>query len=75
MNYNTELMQNPNKAFEIGFKLSPELKNNVDDFMFMYATKSNKYLKINSNATVFDSYGELVFKNRNTRKYLYVYYS
>ena len=55
MNYNKELMENPNKAFEIGFKLSPELKNNVSYYMFMGATdkelqfkhiNTRKYLKI-----------------------------
>mgnify|MGYP003143074588 FL=1 len=55
MNYNKELMQNPNKAFEIGFKLSPELKNNVSYYMFMGATdkelqfkhiNTRQYLKI-----------------------------
>ena len=54
-NINNELMQNPNKAFEIGFKLSNELKNNVRYYMFMGATTSElqfkhintrKYLKI-----------------------------
>ena len=48
-------MQNPNKAFEIGFKLSPELKNNVSYYMFMGATdkelqfkhiNTRQYLKI-----------------------------
>ena len=55
MNYNTELMQNPDKAFEIGFKLSSELKNNVSYYMFMGATdkelqfkhiNTRQYLKI-----------------------------
>jgi hypothetical protein len=55
MTINHELMQNPNKAFEIGFKLSNELKNNVRYYMFMGATASElqikhintrKYLKI-----------------------------
>jgi len=55
MNYNKELMENPNKAFEIGFKLSPELKNNVSYYMFMGATdkelqfkhiNTRQYLKI-----------------------------
>ena len=55
MNYNKELMENPNKAFEIGFKLSPELKNNVSYYMFMGATdkelqfkhiNARQYLKI-----------------------------
>ena len=55
MNYNTELMENPDKAFEIGFKLSSELKNNVSYYMFMGATdkelqfkhiNTRQYLKI-----------------------------
>ena len=45
MNYNKELMQNPNKAFEIGFKLSPELKNNVSYYMFMGATNKELQFK------------------------------
>tara|TARA_R100001015_G_scaffold16134_1_gene8060 strand:+ start:57 stop:233 length:177 start_codon:yes stop_codon:yes gene_type:complete len=55
MNYNAELMENPDKAFEIGFKLLPELKNNVSYYMFMGATdkelqfkhiNTRQYLKI-----------------------------
>jgi len=55
MNYNKELIENPNKAFEIGFKLSSELKNNVSYYMFMGATdkelqfkhiNTRQYLKI-----------------------------
>ena len=33
---NSELMSNPVKAYEIGFKLSTELKNNVDDYRFIW---------------------------------------
>ena len=45
MNINSELMQNPNKAFELGFKLSTELKNNVDDYRFIWATTSELQFK------------------------------
>ena len=45
MNYNKELMRNPNKAFEIGFKLSPELKNNFSYYMFMGATDKELQFK------------------------------
>ena len=30
-NVNSELMQNPNKAWELGLNLSNQLKNNIDD--------------------------------------------
>ena len=45
LNVNSELMQNPNKAFELGFKLSTELKNNVDDYRFIWATASELQFK------------------------------
>ena len=45
MNVNSELMQNPDKAFELGFKLSAELKNNVDNYMFIWATTSELQFK------------------------------
>ena len=45
LNVNSELMQNPNKAFEIGFKLSTELKNNVDNYRFIWATPSELQFK------------------------------
>ena len=44
-NVNSELMQNPDKAFELGFKLSTELKNNVDDYRFIWATASELQFK------------------------------
>ena len=67
-NVNLHFMRNPTTAWELGLSLSTELKNNVDDFMFMYATKPDKYLKINSNATIFDSYGESQLKLFLTKK-------
>ena len=45
MNINSELMQNPNKAFELGFKLSTELKNNVDNYRFIWATANELQFK------------------------------
>ena len=42
---NVKLMQNPNKAFELGFKLSTELKNNVDNYRFIWATASELQFK------------------------------
>jgi len=44
-NINSELMQDPNKAFELGFKLSTELKNNVDNYRFIWATASELQFK------------------------------
>ena len=37
-NVNPELMQNPNKAWELGLNLSNQLKNNIDDYRFIWAT-------------------------------------
>jgi hypothetical protein len=45
LNVNSELMQNPNKAFELGFKLSTELKNNVDNYRFIWATSNELQFK------------------------------
>tara|TARA_R100000081_G_C4648105_1_gene81266 strand:+ start:203 stop:388 length:186 start_codon:yes stop_codon:yes gene_type:complete len=45
LNVNSELMQNPNKAFELGFKLSTELKNNVDNYRFIWATANELQFK------------------------------
>ena len=42
---NSELMSDPIKAYEIGFKLSTELKNNVDDYRFVWATASELQFK------------------------------
>ena len=39
-NVNSELMQNPNKAWELGLNLSNQLKNNIDDYRFIWATTS-----------------------------------
>ena len=42
---NSELMQNPNKAWEIGLNLSSQLKNNIDDYRFIWATASELQFK------------------------------
>ena len=42
---NPELMQNPNKAWDMGLNLSTELKNNVDDYRFIWATASELQFK------------------------------
>ena len=44
-NVNSELMQNPNKAWKLGLNLSAELKNNVDDYRFIWATASELQFK------------------------------
>ena len=44
-NVNSELMQNPNKAWELGLNLSNQLKNNVDDYRFIWATASELQFK------------------------------
>ena len=44
-NVNSELMQNPNKAWKLGLNLSAELKNNVDDYRFSWATASELQFK------------------------------
>ena len=45
MNYNKELMQNPNKAWELGLSLSNQLKNNIDDYRFIWATSNELQFK------------------------------
>ena len=42
---NSELMQNPNKAWKLGLNLSAELKNNVDNYRFIWATASELQFK------------------------------
>ena len=42
---NSELMQNPNKAWELGLNLSNQLKNNIDDYRFSWATTSELQFK------------------------------
>ena len=42
---NVKLMQNPNKAWEIGLNLSNQLKNNIDDYRFIWATASELQFK------------------------------
>ena len=44
-NVNSELMQNRNKAWKLGLNLSAELKNNVDDYRFIWATASELQFK------------------------------
>ena len=44
-NVNPELMQNPNKAWDMGVNLSTELKNNIDDYRFIWATTSELQFK------------------------------
>ena len=44
-NVNSELMQNPNKAWELGLNLSNQLKNNIDDYRFIWATASELQFK------------------------------
>ena len=45
LNVNSELMQNPNKAWKIGLNLSNQLKNNIDDYRFIWATTSELQFK------------------------------
>jgi len=42
---NVKLMQNPNKAWEIGLNLSNQLKNNIDDYRFIWATSNELQFK------------------------------
>ena len=42
---NPELMQNPNKAWDMGLNLSTELKNNVDNYRFIWATSNELQFK------------------------------
>ena len=42
---NSELMLNPNKAWELGLNLSNQLKNNIDDYRFIWATASELQFK------------------------------
>jgi len=42
---NSELMQNPNKAWELGLSLSNQLKNNIDDYRFIWATLNELQFK------------------------------
>ena len=45
LNVNSEFMQNPNKAWDMGINLSTELKNNVDNYRFIWATASELQFK------------------------------
>jgi len=42
---NSDLMQNPNKAWELGLRLSNQLKNNIDDYKFIWATSNELQFK------------------------------
>jgi len=42
---NSDLMQNPNKAWELGLSLSNQLKNNIDDYRFIWATSNELQFK------------------------------
>ena len=42
---NPELMENPNKAWDMGINLSSQLKNNIDDYRFIWATASELQFK------------------------------
>ena len=64
MELNQQLMNNPDKAFEIAKGLNKRIKNNINDYMFLYATPTKK-----------DVYsGWLVFKHINTRQSLHIAY-
>ena len=64
MELNQQLMNNPDKAFEIAKGLNKRIRNNIDNYMFLYATPTQK-----------DVYsGWLVFKDINTRQSLHIAY-
>ena len=42
---NSDLMQNPNKAWELGLSLSNQLKNNINDYRFIWATSNELQFK------------------------------
>jgi len=42
---NSDLMRNPNKAWELGLSLSNQLKNNIDDYKFIWATSNELQFK------------------------------
>ena len=42
---NSDLMQNPNKAWKLGLSLSNQLKNNIDDYRFIWATSNELQFK------------------------------
>tara|TARA_R100000426_G_scaffold68229_1_gene47509 strand:+ start:278 stop:472 length:195 start_codon:yes stop_codon:yes gene_type:complete len=64
MELNQELMSNPDKAFEIAKGLNKRIRNNIDNYMFLYATPTQK--------NVYS--GWLVFKDINTRQSLHIAY-
>ena len=44
-NVNLHFMRNPTTAWELGLSLSTELKNNVDNYRFIWATTSELQFK------------------------------
>ena len=45
MKYNHKFFDNPNLAFEIAKTKSIDFKNNIHDYMFMYATQNQLHFK------------------------------
>ena len=46
MKYNHKFFDNPKLAFEIAKEKSVDFKNNIHDYMFMYATDNQLHFKI-----------------------------
>ena len=44
-NINNELMQNPDKAFELAFFINPKFKKVVNDYQFVWATSNELQFK------------------------------
>ena len=45
MKYNHKFFDNPKLAFEIAKSKSVDFKNNIDNYMFMYATENQLHFK------------------------------
>ena len=45
MKYNYKFFDNPQLAFEIAKSKSVDFKNNIDNYMFMYATENQLHFK------------------------------
>ena len=45
MKYNYKFFDNPQLAFEIAKSNSVDFKNNIDNYMFMYATENQLHFK------------------------------
>ena len=45
MKYNYKFFDNPELAFEIAKSKSVDFKNNIDNYMFMYATQKQLHFK------------------------------